>query len=1273
MQSKNNLSDLLSKLLMLNNNSIESFSRINEAITSDSETVTLNVENADGSKNTFTIPSFGWLKNSIERLDNNINTISNITGSGSTVRLSDGTYRKIVSAKLPTAAPSITKLNSINTFKIKSNYFFENMMNPLLCVSLNLNNQVSNDVDRLLVRRYILDVDTSQKIDFFEQKFAGKPDINFTDFLYNIVQNGISYVLDEEIVQLSPITKRYSGAFDIIRITNDTVTEIINGASISQTRKLIKLNTLNYTDNNSGYQNSMQLSVGDSLEIISDPCDTRYVIKNIDTSTNTVVLELAEGNRSIKIGSNILRFSSEKSNDVSVDVTVGFNESCVIFIKAVNSDSNIIASDWSPGIGFLTNNLTFTDSNGTITTLQQYYQKSVIDFGTFLLSYANDWYPTSSEGIIPNAPVLDTTNFKVTQINKQVTDSENMDSIKKLNAEKVNLYDQINSKATAINDLKTKINTTNYVSSAMRAADVSELQSKVADYDSTVSTYSSKVNTISALSQSSSVSSISPKFRVRGFWEMPVEKSTPATGTQAIIKFKIRYRYLSTNGAANNIEQIGDTISGSFSNYVIEESVLRGRKKDTNGVFYWESIDLNDSDEININQLDIAITKGEQVEIQVKSISEAGFPGNPLESDWSEPIVITFPEEYTTDSAVDTILKQNTTDESQLMVNQTLTAKGVTNHVADTFSSNGSVFLHTASSISSGFVTDEQTPISLYQKLTDMQTKINQLLDIIGNSTGVMTVTISDENGNVYEIKENTVNKIYAGAYITEAGKLTVKKGAIITKNYSININNSAQTGLRLLSRISGSRTAMVNESNGYQNQATNPYTTYHTEYPNVGSYDNQDNTYNTLCRYDLTPINLYAANPDETDGVVSCQNSYQSAQCKNQFINMRFYNVSGDIALYQNNSDDDINTTEQTYYNFVKNEWLFAPSDNAPSVSESFIWNGKWQSTTNGSIVPQSCGNSSMNGDLDFYVHIDHPYISTLQDWLTQIYNIFGFDGTNSIIPIWNGDVQNNPLIGTYYSDANKYIFRMSKTTPYTITNNMKNAVTMRKVVNSGTTKNIINIQTPYEYCYDEIDLTSGGWPNIVDTTQCTTREAATNYAIGFTHKIGYIPEDQYLIGSNTCTSYLYLNPQGHSEIQVEGDSKTSSKVITGESQISIPLTFQYRMTDYWGAGETGTGRILGKLNLSAVNKTSLNGIYLANRVGIDIWNTKDTATSFDVEIYATYTDSTSKISPDSKIQYTASTMSSAVNASKNTSKSVLGSSTAIEITKTTPTTQRK
>ncbi len=1259
MTSQNNLSELLSKLLTLNKNSIESFSKVNEAITSDSESVTISIENPDGKTDTFTIPSFGYLKNAIERLNNNIDTVANIKGGGSTVRLSDGTYRKVLTSKLPSEAPSITKMNSVNSFKVKSNWFFENMMNPLLCVTIDLTGQIPETTENVVVKRYILDTDTDRKITFFENEFERKPDINYNDFLQKIVDNGIGYVLDEETVALPPRSRRYDGKFSVIKITNDTYTELINGASVTKTRKLIKLDTLAYTDNLSGYPNTMQLAVGDSLEVNTIPADTRYIVKQIDTSTNTVVLELVEGFRSVKIGADYFKISSEKADNINLDVTVGFNERCVVFVKPIDADSNIMASNWSPGTGFTTNKLTFTSQDGTIMTLQQYYQKSVIDFGAYLMSYANDWYPSSSEGIIPDAPVLSPTNFKVVQINKQVTDSDDLNRIKQLNAEKTNLSDQIASKSVAINDMKTKINTTNYVSQAMRASDISELQNMINDYESTVSTYSSKVSAISALSEASSIASVNPKFRVRGFWEMPTEKTSPATGQQSIIKFKIRYRYLSPDGAANNVEQIGDSASGTFSNYNIVESVLRERVKDQYGSFYWKPIDMTDSEEININQLDIPITKGEKVEIQVKSLSEAGFPSNPLESEWSEPIIIEFPEEYSTDSPVNGILKSNAADESQLIVDNTLSAKGVNTHIADSFNANGLSFLHTAMSIASGFVTDEQTPISLYQKLSDMQQMINQLSEIIGNSTGVMTVTLSDENGNVYDIKQDAVTRIYAGAYITEASKLTVKKGAIITKNYSINIQNTAQTGLRLLASVVGSRTAMVKESSTYSNSTND----FHENYPNYDTYDIQDNTYNTYYRYDLVPINLYAAEATETDGIVISMNGYQSAQCRNQFINMRFKDISGDINLYRKvnpNPSPNVRSNDSSYIgddviidenNFFMNECIMT-QDDPINVNESFVWNALDGFDTN-THLPVDASTSAANMNTSFMVHIDHPYIASVDTWYDKVKELFSLGENQGSGATYYANTNSEDAYCNY---LNKYIFRLGRNFPYTITNNKKNDLTMRKRT-TVTAKNTINIQTPYEYLSESIDIAGNGLENTIfpsDTTE-------TEIPIGITHKLGYEPNDQYLLGKDTCTSYLFLNPQNHAAIQVDGDARTSSKVITGGAMISIPITFQYRMTDYWGAGESGNGRILGDSSVSTQNKTNINNISMANRVGVDIKNSKDGVVSFDIEIYATYGDSTTKISPDSLIQYNASTMTSAINGATSKVKSPSTKSTDI------------
>ena len=120
----------------------------------------------------------------------------------------------------------------------------------------------------------------------------------------------------------------------------------------------------------------------------------------------------------------------------------------------------------------------------------------------------------------------------------------------------------------------------------------------------------------------------------------------------------------------------------------------------------------------------------------------------------------------------------------------------------------------------------------------------------------------------------------------------------------------------------------------------------------------------------------------------------------------------------------------------------------------------------------------------------------------------------------------------------------------------------------------------------------------------------------------------------------------------------RKSSRVVSGGGMISIPLTFQYRMTDYFGEGSEGTGYIMGDPSISVVSKTNLNNIYLANRVGIDIWLGKGEPVSFDLEIYATYGETSGSINPNSLVQYTASTMTSAVNKAPKGRGSIIGDS---------------
>ena len=763
MAENNSISTMLPELLRLFNNSLESFEKVNQAITSSNESVTINIQNNDGTNSRVTIPSFGFLKNSVDRLQNNIDTITNVGGQNSSIRLSDGTFRKLVLAKLPTEAIDLTSINSIENFNIKPNWFFEELINPLLYVSFDLTGQVPIDTERAIIQRYILNTNTQSKINFFNNTYNGRADLSYDEFLQQIVERNISYVLDEDVVDLPPRVKRYTGNFSVLRISDVTSTDVVNGASVTTQRKQYKLNKIFYTDVEADFDDTVQLSVGDSLEVLSNPISTRYKVTNVDSSTNTVIVELVEGSDPIRIGADQLKIASSLEDNVQVDVTVGFNERCITFVKPIDPDSKIPAVNWSPGSGYYTNTLTTINADGVKQTLAEYYQQSAIDFGSMLLSFADDKIPTTREGVKPNSPILNDSDFSVKLINAQVSDSSSIVELTDLNNQKNTIEATLKELDGAIAQSRTKIQTTNYKTEVERDADKNALQGLITERSSQAELYASVVKEIDAKGQDNSVASISPKYRVRGFWAMPEEKSSPATGPQAIVKFKIRYRYLSSDGAANPVDQFTFTdgsgkSQGAFSNYNIIDSTLRPREKNpANGTYQWVAINSDNAEAININQLDIPIRKGEQVEVQVKSISEAGWPSNPLESNWSTPVIIQFPADLSSDNAVEAIVSQNQQDRAKVALEQDLGAKGIDEHLSSSFTANETYFAHSSPVIASGFLSENQTPIDLFTKLTEMQNQLDLFSEILANAKGNLVVTLIDDQGNVTNLKRNSV------------------------------------------------------------------------------------------------------------------------------------------------------------------------------------------------------------------------------------------------------------------------------------------------------------------------------------------------------------------------------------------------------------------------------------------------------------------------------------------------------------------------------------
>lgn len=940
----NSLSYFLEQALIIEKNSIETVAKVSDAVTSQKDTVTITLTDPnDPSKTTtYSIPSFGYLKSEIERLDNTLKTLSNIdSGTGSRVQLSDGTYRKIVASKLACEAPTITTTNNITNFNFKSNWLFEDMMNPYLYANVDLTNCVPTETERVLIQRYILNCTSTKQINYFDSIKSNSTKIDYKNFLKGLLNNGITYVLDENYYDLPPIRRRYSGEFEIERILENTLSS--DGKNILGR---VVLKNLLYTDNNSGVENTVTLAKNDILEIKENPATTRYMVTYVDAATKEVKLKRLEGYTPIT-NSTVFKISSHQVKKISVEIPVSFDRREVIFIKAIDPDSNIPSSKWSPGIAFYTNELKYTSPQGVTNRLETFYQKNVVDFGNIILSYSKDYYPSIVEGIKPDAPVLhydaeddSASDFKIVRINNQLSEGTEANTFRKLIADKENALSQINNNNKLVEQQKELIQTTKFTTTTEKL----NAQNKLTEYIKNQGTYTSLYNSIvnQIKSQYAATYMEKPKYRVRGFWSIPSPKISKSSGPQQIIQFKVRYRYLSESGIANKEEEFtyldGTTnATGRFSNWNEILTPMRRRVLGADGTYNWEKVNTADPDQININQLDLPIQNGEQIEIQIKSISEAGFPANPMESDWSEPVIVAFndfPELQGDD--ISEIIAQNRVDASVANVVENMTGNSYA-HMSSSFYTNDKYFAHNAESITSGFLSPEQTPITLYDKLYDLQNQITAVSEQIERMSATLEVKLIDgeDNTKIYTLTEGGTTYINAGNYEDDKNKIDADKrnGAIITKTYYIDISSDLQSGLEILSKIPGDRMSMC------PNTITEVSEIISNEKQNIikrNDYKNYDNVltpnsiasdyYRSKGRYDLVPINL--SNSDIIDYQICSPNMYQSAQCKGQFVYSRFRNVSDTFNMYANTTDSFGAATFNPLADFEKSENLYNFND---------------------------------------------------------------------------------------------------------------------------------------------------------------------------------------------------------------------------------------------------------------------------------------------------------------------------------------------------------
>jgi len=1181
--TNNSISSLIAQFLRLQANSLEIINGLNEVATSTNESVSIQILDENGLPKTVNIPSYGYMNGEIQRLNNNVKALSGLEDNTSTVRNSDGTYSQIYKAKALKEPAAPTGLQVPSSFKVRDNWFFESFLSPLLYVSVDVTGKIPENSDRIVIKRIIANTQTDAQKNFFDLNLKGKNDITHDGFISSLEGYGISYFTDEAVVDLPLKEIRYIGNFGVLNFMDDVTNQTdAQGNTFQITVRNYKLTSLNYTDTTSSITNGETLKNGDTL---STPDGTRYKVTSVNISDSTVQMERVSGYQPVLLGTNSLSIAIADFANRFADVNIGNDERQGVFFKSIDDDFNIVASTWSTGITFWSSELETLTSDGKVVNLTTYYKNSVSDFGKLFIGLAKENTVTAIEGLIPNTPSLTQDSFKVVQINKQVTDSTSIKSIDDKLKLKTSLKSEIDSIDQALQQTRLQINNLNSGRNTGNGSTFSNFTNQKASLENNVKSlteerskkselYASLVTEVSTLTKDVPQILEKPKYRVRGFWPIPDPKTSGET-KQEVIQFTVRYRYLSDSGSSQPTDQIeyvdrdGLKKNAAFSNFVEYKTPERKKVYDSSkGIYIWATEDPSNANSVNINQLDIAITKGEKVEIQVASISEAGWPQNPLTSDFSPSVIISFPDNLNVNGASDTLVKNNE-DSAVIKVQQTLNSQGLPQHLSEQFTDGSITYYHNSSNISSGYYTSSGSVISLFDKISDLQNQIEVLKAQISNTKGVLEVYIVDSNNQTINVTKGSLVSLNAGFYDSIfTSPLNFDAGKIASTTYSIQLVNTQMTAVELVSIIPGGLSVKA---------------------PNVISASSPVG-YNENLRYGQCPISLSSLTlPEVTDNTNFRQISpFASSSSYSQYLYPRFKNVGLNEILYCA-ADNNVSTNTplgdspaaptisgaftslydpnypydgQTQTNFgvsgiyPQNGTTLIPYDpaNTPISVIGATASGVWSGGTAGG-TPNGGGPVS-----EFCISIDHPYL--VSSISSNTYTTY------------------DELVKPYSSDTKVYPpFRHTQT------------------FWGDSSLSDYKVQQAYR---DPITFASGPTAGREDRM--------------YADKLGFSANDEYLIGKFSCGSYLFLSPVDSSFLQVPGRSALSSiSLENGKvNAINVPLIYQFRAVDKLG--------YIGGFRKSG----DLSNITYTKKIGIDIQIKNEDSFSFDVQVTGSYKNET-------------------------------------------------
>jgi hypothetical protein len=933
----NSSNSFIAELTRINKNAIEILNTLALTASTASESVDVRLTLENNQVSTLTIPSLGYINNELIRLNNNINQLAGIGQTDVLVRQQDGSYQKVIAVNLNPAPRRISSLTVPVDFVPRDNYFFNNLVSPQMVVRFDLTGKIDSSVKKVMVRRLILDIDSVDKQTIFNNTFKNKADISFDDAVIFLTDSIINFNIDDETIELPLSTPRYYGSF--------TVTQVLDQVNGQSGTRRYTFASLSYTDSISRVKSNQTLKPGDIL--IKGA--SSFAVQEIDQTTNTVTLKRLQGEDTIAIGIDELTIQSELYNPQVLSVPVTVDEYQLIFVKPVFD--NIMSSEWSPGVAFYSSDLFYQTPAGNV-GITQFYNTRVVDLSEELLAQAREKRVSLLSGTKPLPPQILPQNFVVQRLNDQL---EGIKSEQEINQ----IYNQIQINDRTISSLTTEINKINSILSSTANLSTSQVQS----YESSRKGLQTQIDSLNEqnsglltkaqnfLNQNPNLSTSKAKYSVFGFWQIPAANISSNGRKEEVVAFRVRYRYLPVNDSVASAREIpfttegGNSTSAYFSRY--EEFVTKPRTKTVlpDGSIIWTQSDIQNPNEVNTQQLNLSITQGERLEIQVASISEAGWPANPLESDFSSSIIVDFPDSLVTPD-LENLVNSIQTRLAQQGVQDTITNLGVTQHLEQVQQVGSSYLAHSGDSIY--YSLSGSTLITINQKIKELEDRINALQTKIESAKGTLRIRIKDPFGNFTTVSNGAVIKVNSGFYTEDikAVPATERSGAIITKRYDVIIDNTSATPLQLISQFPGLLSDLLPSSPGTLFKGIQVPSDYAQK------------------QYNIVPIGLATApargkaNFYTEENVAMQPVPFQSRQQASQFMYVRNVSING----------------SNRYFTDAQANRLIPINS---GTSNAKVWNGAFDPnntvTINGTAYLKPLGGGGLSS---FCVSIDHPAI---------------------------------------------------------------------------------------------------------------------------------------------------------------------------------------------------------------------------------------------------------------------------------------------------------